>query len=1009
MVVRKSTSGAAKKTTSGRATSTKSSAMSGTSIVRNSTPTSGTNVNPSYNIVNMPRRRNCEKEKIGLQRVSAVSPIVATKVNDEEYKISLDYEALKGVIENFESLDLCGVNVKLCEVSGNTHFTGDVLFDKLNATEATIATLKATDADIENLVAEVSTFNGEATFKAPVTMEDVLNTNGIKNTGTIETDELDTTLIKADNGEFKELNVTEKATIEDEEVKHSHIENADIDNATITEEEVEHSHIVKADIDDEEVKHSHIEEADIDTANIEQANINNEDVNTSHIDNLEAESAIVNERLESKGETITNGIVNTGDIETDTANVKDTLTAKNADITNATILNEEVTKSHIANATIDKEEVLSSHITDLKADDVKVENNLRVKGKTTTTELEVEGDSILRGNVNIKDDLKVDWDSKFNGDLVVNWDSQFNGSEHHDGDVEIEGNLTVKGSFDVGSIEVTGYQKLTEKGLPGGYTPLDSTGKVPSQFLPDMGQGGMSFQGGWNAGTGRYPTGANIGDLFYVTNGGTVGGIEYHVGDRIVMQDGGTRFRMEDTGGVTSVNNRVGDVIGLEEVQNKVTAINKAAQSDTYYPSEKAVYDYINPIEETVKDLKETMDEWTSKEAVFEGDVVIGWDTVIEEGLTVKENVVIEKDLEVDGDATIKGDETVEGNATIKGNETVEGDVEIKGNTVMTGTTEMKDDVTMDKDLTVTGKTTINGGAEIEGGTKTDTLEVTGESILTGNTTEKGDLTVEGNTTVNTFTANGDAEFKTDVQVDNNLNVDGDTTLNNVEVKGELTLDDDLLVKGALTVNGTTTLNDDVQLDKDLNVDWIITGEVKYDNGESGLEAENVQDAIDELENNKWQKPLFAKPEGFSFFAEGDTDVTPQLELKVTTPYIDKEKKTLNVWDGTEWIDIGWGAGNSDIIYLTMEEYEALPEEEKEDPNKNYAIYINGEGGDTYLATADQIAFDKSWTDLESENVQDAIEELNNKMWTSSQMMTMEEYEELVDKKEWTFYFIYEE
>lgn len=250
MVARKTT-GSAKVSTSGRSTAKKSAGLSGTSIVRNTRTSTSATTTPSYSPVIMPRRRSCEKEKIGLQRISAVSPVVATKISDEEYKISLNFEALKDVIEGFEELDLCGVNVKLCNVSGDTVFSWEVSFDKFHANEAEIATLSVTDtASINELeVSGESTFNGEATFKAPVNMEDVLNTTDINNSGKITTDDFESNTatindtltahtISAEEGEFENLSVSDTATI-----NNAVITNETVENSTITNLEATDAHI----------------------------------------------------------------------------------------------------------------------------------------------------------------------------------------------------------------------------------------------------------------------------------------------------------------------------------------------------------------------------------------------------------------------------------------------------------------------------------------------------------------------------------------------------------------------------------------------------------------------------------------------------------------------------------------------------------------------------------------------------------------------------------------------
>jgi hypothetical protein len=304
MVTRKTTTSTRSKSS---AKSTRTNTNTGTSIVRN-TSVSSANVTPSYNIVNMPRRRGmCEKEKIGLQRISAVSPIVATKVDDEEYKISLNFEALKDVFQGFDELDLCGVNVKLCTVSGDTVFSGSVTIDDLTSANGKFDMITVSDtATINKLVVEgVSEFQDDAVFQKDIEVQGMLNTNGITNTGEITTDKLTADEVESDTittdeltvnttlnslGETNTNGINNTGSIHTDDIvaTTAFIENADITNATI----------------------AYIEDITIGNATIENAEIENEKVTNSEIDTL-----VVNEKATVKGDLQVDGKTDVQEIE----------------------------------------------------------------------------------------------------------------------------------------------------------------------------------------------------------------------------------------------------------------------------------------------------------------------------------------------------------------------------------------------------------------------------------------------------------------------------------------------------------------------------------------------------------------------------------------------------------------------------------------------------------------------------------------------------------------------
>lgn len=75
---------------------------------------------------------------------------------------------------------------------------------------------------------------------------------------------------------------------------------------------------------------------------------------------------------------------------------------------------------------------------------------------------------------------------------------------------------------------------------------------------------------------------------------------------------------------------------------------------------------------------------------------------------------------------------------------------------------------------------------------------------------------------------------------------------------------------------------------------------------------------------------------------------------------------------------IGWGGSITDnnVIYISQADYDNLTPAEKADTTKNYVII--GQGGIPVPTEidAEDVNFDNTWTSMQSDNVQDAIEEV---------------------------------
>lgn len=142
-----------------------------------STTTGSTTTQAVYRIPTG-NRRNCDVRNF---EVIGVSPIEVAIEWENIYRISLDSDALRGVIENYDNLDLSNTTVTLNTVDGPVTITGNLNVEDwtltadevstalLTATNWSIATLTSTDFTATNITAsDVSTWTLEASSNASV-------------------------------------------------------------------------------------------------------------------------------------------------------------------------------------------------------------------------------------------------------------------------------------------------------------------------------------------------------------------------------------------------------------------------------------------------------------------------------------------------------------------------------------------------------------------------------------------------------------------------------------------------------------------------------------------------------------------------------------------------------------------------------------------------------------------------------------------------------------------------
>ena len=194
---------------------------------------------------------------------------------------------------------------------------------------------------------------------------------------------------------------------------------------------------------------------------------------------------------------------------------------------------------------------------------------------------------------------------------------------------------------------------------------------------------------------------------------------------------------------------------------------------------------------------------------------------------------------------------------------------------------------------------------------------------------------------------------------------------------------------------------------------WYLAEDIIYDNSESGLTSVNVQDAIDEIGTDITNiNTSIENVQNDIIEIKNITEVTTMDEPTIE----DKGSIIQYKWETTEefkqgyfykcveipwsdpkeykWINIpvqDWSwTSEENIIYLTEEEYEDVPEEEKLNINNNYVVY--GDEEHDYI-NALSVEYDNTNSWLTSVNVQDAIDEIMNEWWIKTTLDALEDTE----------------
>ena len=457
-------------------------------------------------------------------------------------------------------------------------------------------------------------------------------------------------------------------------------------------------------------------------------------------------------------------------------------------------------------------------------DDSKPAVNKLVLNKDDPNQITLSGDGIkvgLNSGVMDKDGFYAGGDDYDHAGAALKWDGSIKGANGDftvdtkgnadiGGDLTVDKNLTVNGTFDSKTFSSTLDAKDDYTTINGGNVTSevnDKVGTVDYSAESIFNKDGSSITVRTNEGivdsTGKSIVGAKE-IRQYLGDNAKPDGSQKNVTRKMVRNDDGT-FSMEDK--AVDGKNKY-STVSQNAGERKVTVIDGNNKASTNL-SNNGFNTYASDGKNKTY-TKQTAESLTSQ---------------------IGDDGKVKSVMNADGITNITGDNTVtsDTNGTTFENKAhniavKEGTVKnttISGNTIETGQAKM-DYADVTKDLSVGGNAAVDGNTTLGKEGEDTTLTVNSTSTFNKDVTMKENATVEKDLTVNgESTLTGDVTMKSNATVEKDLTVNGTSTLT-----GEVTMESNATVGNNLTVNGESTFNNKVTITKggldvtgDLNVD----------------------------------------------------------------------------------------------------------------------------------------------------------------------------------------------
>lgn len=446
-------------------------------------------------VYRIPTGRNNECDILSYE-VVGTSPINVVIEWSNVYRISLDTEALKNIIESYPDLDLSNVEVTLWEVEGDVTFKGNVTVEweftgtKITADEWNITSLSSTDITTNTLEAE--------TVTATTTNTDTLTTTGDANVGGALNVAGNTALagsleVTGESTFNNNVAVNGDASITGETNTETLSVNDFATIPTLTSTEITTDKLKVNDgaevVGGLEVSDGLMVEWNTTLENllVQDDATFEKDVNVEGTTNLKETNT---ENLNVNGNSVVNGnstvsgdatIAGNATVSQDLLVAGNSTTTGNSLVTGNSVVNGDSTVN--GDTSINWETNLNGKV---KAnDDVSIDGNLEVKDDVV-----VDWTTTLKGAVEMKDDVEINGSTKINGSLSVDEDVNIAGNTKTKtlrAEEAVFDEVRINRSLDLGDDGVApDFVLQKEKGQPNGVAPLDVNGKIPQEYLPDV-------------------------------------------------------------------------------------------------------------------------------------------------------------------------------------------------------------------------------------------------------------------------------------------------------------------------------------------------------------------------------------------------------------------------------------------------------------------------------------------------------------------------------------------
>jgi len=475
---------------------------------------------------------------------------------------------------------------------------------------------------------------------------------------------------------------------------------------------------------------------------------------------------------------------------------------------------------------------------------VDITDDLTVTGNVYVgQDVEVVGNVYIDGNVNVYKDLSITGNVYTTGNTLISDQLTITGNVYADQDIEVVGNVYIDGNVNTykdllvtGNVYTTGNTLISDQLTVTGNVYADQDVEVVGNVYID---GNVNTYNDLLVTGNVYTTGNTlISDQLTITGNVYADQDIEVVGNVYIDGNVNTYKDLLVTGNVYTTGNT------LISDQLTVTG-NVYADQDI----EVVGNVYIDGNVNVYKDLSITGNVYTTGNTLISDQLTVTGNVYADRDIEVVGNVYIDgnvntyKDLLVTGNVYTTGNTLISDQLTITGNVYADQDIEVVGNVYIDGNVNTYKDLLVTGNVYTTGNTLISDQLTITGNVYADQdIEVVGNVYIDGNVNTYKDLLVTGNvyTTGNTLisdqlTVTGNVYADQDIEVVGNVYIDGNVnTYKDLLVTGNVYTTGNTLISDQLTITGNVYADQDIEvvgnvyIDGNVNTykDLLVTGNV---------------------------------------------------------------------------------------------------------------------------------------------------------------------------------------